>query len=133
MAKEYESQAEELDGLRVSIDRVLYQQLEHPVDEREHAFIYFITISNLSARPVTLLGRKWIIEHADGGKLVIEGDKIVQQTPRLEPGESFSYNSYHVTAQPATAAGAFHGVDADGAPIFVRIPAFPMNIPSTEV
>ncbi|MGE9296776.1 MAG: ApaG domain [Puniceicoccales bacterium] len=125
--------AEELDGLRVHIDRVVYQHLDEPVDEHEHAFIYFISISNLSERTVTLLGRKWVIEHADGGKLVIEGDKIVQQTPRLEPGESFSYNSYHIADQDAVAAGAFHGLDDDGAPVFVRIPRFEMNIPPSGV
>lgn len=121
--------AEELPGLRVNVDRVLYQRLENPPNERGHAFIYFITIDNLSERTVTLLGRKWIIEHADGEKQVIEGDKIVQQTPRLEPGESFSYNSYHLSKQDAAAAGAFVGVDEDGAPVFTRIPRFAMNIP----
>ena len=32
---------------------------------------------------------------------VVEGDGVVGQTPVLEPGEDFSYNSYHVTAANA--------------------------------
>lgn len=123
--------AEELPGLRVNIDRVLYQRMEDPLGERGHAFIYFITIDNLSERTVTLLGRKWVVEHSDGSKVVIEGDKIVQQTPRLAPGESFSYNSYHVSDQDCAAEGAFHGRDEDGAAVFTRIPRFEMNIPES--
>jgi ApaG protein len=30
-------------------------------------------------------------------QLVVEGDKIVGETPASPPGEQFSYNSYHVT------------------------------------
>ncbi|WP_309398772.1 ApaG domain [Cerasicoccus maritimus] len=125
-----ENVALELPGLRVEIDRVVYQQIDEPTDGRAHAFIYFITIKNLSDRAVTLLGRKWIIEHADGNKIVVEGNKIVQKTPRLEPGESFTYNSYHISDQNAAAEGAFHGLDELGGAVFTRIPRFEMNIPT---
>ncbi|MEO0794114.1 MAG: ApaG domain [Verrucomicrobiota bacterium] len=127
---ENNSSAEELPGLRVTIDKIIHQEMEEPADDEQHAFIYFITISNLSDRTVTLLGRKWIITNADGSKLIVEGDKIVQQTPKLAPGESFSYNSYHVTSQNALAEGAFHGKDDQGAKIFTRIPQFQLIIPN---
>ncbi|AOS46007.1 CO2+/MG2+ efflux protein ApaG [Lacunisphaera limnophila] len=78
---------------------------------------------------MTLLGRKWIIEHADGTRLVVEGDKIVGETPTLAPGEHFSYNSYHVGSGDARAHGSFHGLDEHGARIFVRIPPFDLNVP----
>lgn len=122
----------ELPGLRVNLDRVIHQVIEDPAGEPRHAFIYFITINNLSDRAVTLLGRKWVIRHADGSREVIEGDKIVQQTPYLAPGESFSYNSYHVDEQDAEAEGAFHGVDDAGQPVFTRIPRFELRIPAPE-
>lgn len=98
--------------------------------DKPHAFIYYLTIRNDSDRTVTLLGRKWVIEHTDGTRLVVEGDKIVGETPTLAPGEHFSYNSYHIGACDARAHGSFHGVDAGGAHIFVRIPAFDMAVPS---
>ncbi len=79
---------------------------------------------------VTLLGRKWVIEHADGTRRVVEGDKIVGETPTLAPGGHFSYNSYHVSGQPGRAHGSFHGLDDQGRRIFVRIPAFDMVIPA---
>ena len=60
---------------------------------------------------------------------MIEGDKIVGETPRLSPGEQFSYNSYHVTGCDATAHGSFHGIDDFGRKVHVLLPAFEMVIP----
>lgn len=120
----------ELPGLRVELDKLIYR---HGGDDlppdKPHAFIYFLSIHNDSDRTVTLLGRKWLIQHEDGSRLVIEGDKIVGETPRLAPGEHFSYNSYHVGAGDARAQGSFHGVDDLGRKIFVRIPQFDMRVP----
>lgn len=120
----------EVPGLRVELDRLVYYHGgEKLPEDKPHAFVYFLTIRNGSDRTVTLLGRKWLLRHADGSQLAIEGDKIVGETPTLAPGESFSYNSYHVTAVDAIAQGSFHGIDADGARVFVRIPEFAMRIP----
>jgi ApaG protein len=119
----------ELPGLSVTLDKLVYHHGGNLPPEQPHAFVYYLTIHNESARPVTLLGRKWVIEHADGTSLVVEGDKIVGQTPALAPGEQFSYNSYHVTACNGRVAGSFHGLDDQGRRIFVRIPAFDMEIP----
>ena len=59
---------------------------------------------------MTLLARKWIIKTRSGETLVVEGDKIFGQIPKLAPGETFSYNSYHVTGENCAAHGSFHGV-----------------------
>ncbi len=120
----------ELPGLTARLDKLHYHHggATLPVDQ-PHAFVYFITIRNGSDHTITLLGRKWVVEHADGSRLVIEGDKIVGETPRLAPGEEFSYNSYHVTGCDATARGSFHGVDEQGRRIHVLLPPFSMVIP----
>lgn len=120
----------ELPGLTARLDKLHYHHggASLPAD-KPHAFVYFITIKNNSDRTVTLLGRKWVVVHADGTRLVIEGDKIVGETPRLAPGEEFSYNSYHVTGLDAHAHGSFHGVDEQGHKIHVMLPPFPMTIP----
>lgn len=97
--------------------------------DKPHAFVYFITISNQSDHTVTLLGRKWVIENADGTFTIVEGDRIVGEIPRLAPGESFSYNSCHMTSTEGVAKGCFHGVDDLGRRISVPLPAFPMRIP----
>jgi len=120
---------EALNGLKVVLDKLVYHQDEDLSASAPHAFIYFLTIQNLSDRAVTLLGRKWIIATEDGKTEIIEGDKIVGKTPSLGPGETFSYNSYHTTNSTAVASGAFHGIDALDQPIWVAIPPFEMKIP----
>jgi len=120
----------ELPGLSARLDKLHYHHggASLPAD-KPHAFVYFITIQNQSERTVTLLGRKWVVVHADGTRLVIEGDKIVGETPRLAPGEEFSYNSYHVTGLDAQAHGSFHGVDDLGRKVHVILPPFDLTLP----
>ena len=122
----------ELPGLTARLDKLSYHHggASLPAD-RPHAFVYYITLRNSSDRTVLFLGRKWIIDHADGTHLVIEGDKIVGETPRLAPGEHFSYNSYHVTGCDAVAHGSFHGVDEAGNKIHVLLPPFALKLPDS--
>jgi ApaG protein len=122
----------ELKGLKVTLDQILYQYGKPEVpSETPHVFIYFLTIQNNSDETVTLLGRKWVIENSDGTQLVIEGDKIVGKTPTLPPGDSFSYNSFHLTDQNGRAFGSFHGIDGSKRKIHVQIPVFIMAIPES--
>jgi len=119
-----------LPGLTARLDKLVYHHGGKSLPpDKPHAFVYFITIHNGSEHTVTLLGRKWVVTHKDGSQLVIEGDKIVGETPRLAPGEQFSYNSYHVTAGPALSCGSFHGVDDLGRHVHVILPPFEMAIP----
>ncbi|MCF3650200.1 ApaG domain [Synoicihabitans lomoniglobus] len=120
----------ELPGLIARLDRLVYHHGGSCLPpDKPHAFVYFITVHNGSDHAVDLLGRKWVVQQTDGERLVIEGDKIVGETPHLEPGESFSYNSYHVTGCNAQVVGSFHGTDDTGARIHVILPPFEMKIP----
>ncbi len=127
------TQSKELPGLRATLDRVVYFfDSEDVTSETPHAFIYFITITNLSECTVTLNGRRWVIRDEQGQLNVIEGEGIVGKTPTLAPGENFSYNSHHALACNAVAEGSFHGVDTTGEPIYVRIPTIEMTIPEED-
>ena len=123
-------ESKEIEGLQASLDKLVHHKEKSTVKGINlHAFIYFITICNLSDRKVTLLGRKWILNNSDGTTTVVEGDKIVGETPTIGPGDSFSYNSYHVTHLSAEASGSFHGLDEFNNKIHVRIKPFQLNIP----
>jgi ApaG protein len=65
----------------------------------------------------------------DGDTLVVEGDGVVGQFPKLEPGQTFSYNSYHVIKAESTATGTFFGTTQTGQPVCVKIPRFEMHPP----
>ena len=79
---------------------------------------------------MTIRGRKWIILHAESNKkTVVEGEGVVSQTPRLAPGEDFSYNSYHVIQSDSSASGAFFATTVEGKVVYARIPEFEMHVP----
>ncbi len=121
---------EELDGLSVDVDEVLYMPNLDAPDDRPHPFVYFINIRNDSSERVSILGRKWVVRE-DGHEevVVIEGDGVVGQFPDIEPGGVFSYNSYHVTRSSGSAEGTFFGRTESGRRIFTRIPGFKLRLP----
>lgn len=122
-------QFEQLSGLSVSVDQVLYlPHLQVPPD-KPHPFAYYLSIHNHSSEAVTILGRKWIVTDDGGETLVVEGDGVVGERPRLEPGQTFSYNSYHVIAEPSIATGTFFGQTDGGKPVYVRVPDFRLELP----
>ena len=123
-------QSTELEGLHATLDKLVHHRENSKVKGINlHAFIYFVSLVNMSDRTVTLHGRKWVLSNLDGTTTVVEGEKIVGETPTIPPGESFSYNSYHVTHLSAKAAGSFHGVDEFGNKIHVRMEPFRLDIP----
>jgi ApaG protein len=120
----------EFTGLVVKVDDVVYMpNLEAP-PAKPHPFVYFISIHNHSNLPVTIRGRKWVVREEGGETVVVEGEGVVGQTPLIEPGGHFSYNSYHVTAHDAIVSGAFFGETSEGEWIFSRIPEFYLKIPT---
>jgi ApaG protein len=122
----------ELDGLSVTVDRVAFMpQVQAPPD-KPFAFVYFITIHNGSTERVTIRGRKWVVTDLSGETIVVEGDGVVGQTPTLEPGQTFSYNSHHVISKDSVAEGAYIGITEAGQPVFVRIPRFEMHAPEAD-
>lgn len=117
-------------NLRVTVDRVIYQpQVQTPPD-RPHCFVYFISIHNDTETPITIKGRKWVITNSAGEVTAVEGDGVVGQFPTIEPGEKFSYNSYHLLDKTsAVAEGSYLGVDSTGKKVLTRIPSFKMVVP----
>lgn len=115
--------------IHVEVDDVLYMPgLETPGD-RPHPFAYFITIWNRSSDTVQIKARKWVVRESNGEVVVVEGEGVVGKFPLLKPGESFSYNSYHVLQCDGRAEGSFFGITAAGRPVYARIPSFEMVIP----
>ncbi len=116
-------------GLSASVDRVEFSPALHAPVDRPFPFSYAITIRNQSPRAVTIKARKWIVKDlARGICHVTEGDGVVGRCPRLEPGQSFSYESYHVVASDSVAEGAFLACDDAGRALVVRVPAFRMSV-----
>jgi ApaG protein len=120
----------EFEDLRVKVDDVIYMPSLDAPHEKPHPFVYFISIHNDSAVPITVRGRKWVVQEDEGEISVVEGDGVVGQTPVIEPGGHFSYNSYHVVSKAAKVTGAFFGETAEGEWVFSRIPEFRLDVPN---
>ena len=117
--------------LRIDSDRT--HEPAATAADRPHCFVYHITIHNDAELPVTIMGRKWVVRADDGEVTVVEGDGVVGQSPRLAPGEHFTYNSFHqLRTKSAVAEGAYLGLDANGRRVFTRIPAFRMEVPGHD-
>lgn len=119
----------ELPQLRVTVDRVVFAPHLDAPPERPYPFVYFITIHNESDKTVTIKGRKWVVTDSQNQTVVVEGEGVVGKFPTLSPGESFSYNSYHVTASDSVATGSFLALTEDNVPVFARIPPFALVTP----
>jgi ApaG protein len=117
-------------ALRVTVDKVAYHpEAETPAD-RPHCFVYFITIHNDTDLAVTIRARKWVVTNERGEVMALEGEGVVGQTPVIEPGEAFEYNSYHLLdTTSATAEGSYLGLDTLGRRVITRIPKFEMRVP----
>ncbi|MFK7911242.1 MAG: ApaG domain [Akkermansiaceae bacterium] len=129
MANSGEENYEEVEGLSVRVDDVIYMPSLDAPSEKPHPFVYFITIDNASVEQIRITGRKWIVREIEGEITVVEGDGVVGQTPTLDPGEDFSYNSYHITADDALVNGSFFGETGTGKKVRVRIPDFKLELP----
>lgn len=120
---------DELPGLTVTVDQVVYLPHMMAPPDKPHPFAYYLSIHNTSDQTVTIVGRKWIVKEEGGSTVVVEGDGVVGHTPRLLPGQSFSYNSYHVISEASKANGTFFGTTESGKPVYVRVPEFSMVLP----
>ena len=117
-------------GLRVTVDRVIYNPEARTPADRPHCFIYVISIHNGSDRAVTIKGRKWVVTNDRGDVTALEGDGVVGQTPTIDPGQKFTYNSFHLLdSRNARAEGSYVGMDDLGRKVLARIPAFEMAVP----
>ncbi|MGV3774336.1 MAG: Co2+/Mg2+ efflux protein ApaG [Verrucomicrobiales bacterium] len=120
----------ELPGLRVTVDKVIYQPHVSADITQPYCFMYFITIHNDSDTTVTIRGRKWVVTNGKGEITAVEGDGVVGEFPELEPGTKFSYHSYHLLATvTGMAEGSYLGLDEAGRKVLTRIPRFKMRVP----
>lgn len=116
--------------LRVLVENVVFHPDAQTPPERPYCFVYVITIRNDTQAPVTIKGRKWVVTNSRGEVLVVEGDGVVGQSPKILPGGEFRYNSYHLLDdKSAVAEGSYLGLDGQGRRVITRIPRFEMVVP----
>ena len=68
---------EELEGLSVRVDDIIYMPSLDAPSDKPHPFVYFITIVNDSTERVRIIGRKWVVREEDG-ELVVVAEHLLQ-------------------------------------------------------
>lgn len=130
MCRTVVSRMMESNEVKVELLDLVYTCVEDKLMEgRPHAFAYRIRITNEGDSVVTLDARKWVLHFEDGRHEVYEGDRIVGEIVKLEPGAHFEYSSYHIVDGNCEVDGAYHGFMEDNSRLCVRIPKFHLHIP----
>ena len=112
------------DGVRVAAAAFFLPEQSDP-DDRKYLFGYNIVIANTDERPVQLVSRHWVIIDAHGRREEVSGPGVVGQTPRLEPGRAFKYQSFCPLKTPwGTMEGTYQMKRDDGEAFEVKIGRF---------
>ena len=70
----------------INVETFFIESQSNP-DKDYFVFAYTITITNNGFEPATLLRRHWIIKDFNQKVLEVQGDGVIGEQPRLEPGE----------------------------------------------
>jgi len=117
-------------AIRVSV-RPFYLEDQSQPEDRQYVWAYRVRIENNGAENVQLLRRTWQITDSQGRTQHVQGDGVLGEQPRLDPGESYEYTSGTPLETPSGfMTGAYHMVSTDsGEPFDVRIPTFSLDSP----
>ena len=118
-------------NIEISVEVKYWPQHSMP-KENHYFFVYFISIQNKSDFSVQLLRRHWDIFDSIGDKRVVDGDGVVGETPVLEPGQKFEYNSgCNLTSEIGFMKGHYTLLKImDNKEFNVEIPQFDLIVPA---
>lgn len=84
-------------------------------DRNKWVWSYEITVINAGEEPIQLVDRHWVITDAGGEVEEVRGEGVIGQRPVIEPGDSFSYQSFCPLATDyGFMRGSFGMVKPDG-------------------
>ncbi|MBR0553684.1 Co2+/Mg2+ efflux protein ApaG [Stakelama marina] len=92
---------------------------------------YHVRIENGGDQAIQLLTRHWIITDGRGARHSVEGEGVVGEQPRIEPGDSYDYVSGCPLATPTgSMQGSYRMIAADASVFDVAIPKFALVAPA---
>jgi len=105
--------------------KVSYLESESKPESDFYFFSYRITILNNSNASVQLMSRHWIITDGFGKVEEVRGAGVIGQQPKIQPGQSFEYESacpLHTTS--GSMRGFYQFTDSRGEMFEIEIPEF---------
>ena len=118
--------------MRISV-RPEYLAEQSDPDTRRYVFAYHVSIENTGSSAARLYWRHWYIHDPVAGDQEVEGDGVVGASPRLEPGDEHSYQSFCVLrGQTGHMEGFYHFRRDDGSVFKSAIPRFEFRVPPDD-
>lgn len=115
--------------ISVTVNTEYLQDQSSSADSR-FVFAYHITIANEGDDPATLLRRHWVITDGNNQIREVEGEGVVGEQPRLEPGEQFNYTSgVLLETAVGTMQGSYQMMLDSGELFDAPIPVFLLSLP----
>ena len=122
----------ETDGIVVRV-RPSYLAGQSDPDGGRWVWAYQVEIVNLTAGPVQLMARRWIITDATGHVEEVRGPGVVGEQPVIAPGEAYAYASgCPLGTASGTMVGAYYMTDDRGRAFEAQIPAFSLDVPDPK-
>lgn len=109
---------------------VNYIESESKPEDGYYFFAYTISIQNSGNSTAQLLSRHWLITDAFGNTEEVRGNGVVGLQPKIQPGQSFKYDSAcPLPTKTGTMKGTYMFVTDAGATFEVQIPEFYLIAP----
>ncbi|WP_096000926.1 Co2+/Mg2+ efflux protein ApaG [Bdellovibrio bacteriovorus] len=109
---------------------VVYVSQESKPDQNYHFFAYKISITNNGSSPAQLMSRFWLITDSHGHKEEVRGPGVVGVQPKIQPGQTFEYESAcPLHASTGSMKGHYQFVAENGESFTVEIPEFYLIAP----
>jgi ApaG protein len=119
--------------IRVTVEPTYLDDKSAPSDGH-FVWAYEVTIENMGAETVQLIGRYWRITDARGETHEVRGSGVIGENPTLEPGDSFNYTSGTPLATPSgIMTGTYQMENERGERFDITIPAFSLDSPYQPV
>jgi ApaG protein len=80
-------------GVRVEVAAQWLPERSNPA-KNQWFFTYRVRLVNMGEETVQLVSRHWLIENGHGRIEEVRGPGVVGETPILDPGQSFTYQSF---------------------------------------
>ncbi len=117
--------------IEVQVQSRFVADQSRPHDNR-FVFAYTVRLRNAGAISARLLGRHWLITHANGKVEEVRGDGVIGEQPWMRPGDDYEYTSGAILETPVgTMGGSYQMLADDGTSFEAPIPTFTLSIPRT--
>lgn len=111
--------------------KVTFDSQESRIEEGFFFFRYQIEIVNKGSMPAQLMSRHWVITDATGKVEEVRGAGVVGVQPKLNPGQSFQYESACPLGTPSgSMTGSYQMMTESGEAFDVQIPEFYLVAPT---